>query len=185
MRGDLSSGAIDCHCRVVDEALSRADDWHTRLAQHLDLAHGCLVLTSSDDQDRTGAAHAHRVRMRVPSQWERMGELAGKPGRAAEETHPTAVHRAGKCHQIVVGLRVGDEDPLRVVMQEAPEGVWPAAKRRQIEKANRRSIVCLEQGDQVGDDFGATNLARFQGNCVDMLAATNRRSRLSGKCRRY
>ena len=70
-------------------------------------------------------------------------------------------------------------------MQEAPEGVWPTAKRRQIEKANRRSIVCLEQGDQVGDDFGATNLARFQGNSVDMLAATNRRSRLSGKCRRY
>ena len=45
-------------------------------------------------------------------------------------------------------------------------------------------MVCLEQSNQVGDDFGSTNLARFQGNTVDMLAPANRRSPLSGKCRR-
>ena len=38
------------------------------------------------------------------------------------------------------------------VVQETPEGIGLSPKRVQIEEANRRSLVCFEQGDQVGSD---------------------------------
>jgi hypothetical protein len=94
-----------------------------------------------------------------------------------------AVCRVGESHQIVIRLCVGNYDPVRVV-QETPEGNRLSPKRGQIEEANRRSIVCFEKSYQVGGGVGATNLAQFQGNTVDMLAPADSRSSLGGKCGR-
>src|SRR5688500_9554430 len=66
-------------------------------------------------------------------------------------------------------------------MEKAPERIWLTAKRGQIEEANGRPVAGPKQGNQVRDDAGATNLARFQGDTVDVLAAADRRSPLGGK----
>src|SRR5688500_11597001 len=181
MPRDLSNGAVDRFGRVVDLALLRANDWHTRLAKHLELPRSRLMLATGDDQDRSGSAWDLRVSMLASSQRERAGQLAGKPGRAAEQAQPAAAHRAGERHQVVVRLRVGDHDPLLVVMQETPERVWLTAKRGQIEEANGRPMASPKQGNQVRNEAGATDSARFQRNTVDVLAAADRRSPLGGK----
>ena len=120
--------------------------------------------------------------MRVPGQRQRAGQLASKPGRAAKKRQRPTDYRAAELDQIVVSLGVGNHDAVRVVMQETPERVWLTANRCQIEETNGRPLVGLEESRQVGDGAGSTNLARFHGDPVDMLPATDRRSPLGGKC---